>query len=42
MKIAIAKIQSINYGNRLQNYALQQTLRPYGQVAPPQGEGVCD
>ena len=33
MKIAIATIQSVNYGNRLQNYAPQQTLKPYGQVA---------
>ena len=30
MKIAIMTIQSINYGNRLQNYALQEVLRARG------------
>lgn len=30
MKIAIVTIQSINYGNRLQNYALSQVLSKYG------------
>lgn len=30
MKISILTIQSINYGNRLQNYALQQTLMRFG------------
>ena len=30
MKIAILTIQSINYGNRLQNYALQKTLERMG------------
>lgn len=29
-KIAIITIQSLNYGNRLQNYALQEVLNKYG------------
>ena len=40
MKIAIATIQSINYGNRLQNYALQQALKPCGQVVSLRREKV--
>ncbi|WP_321974303.1 polysaccharide pyruvyl transferase family protein [Paratractidigestivibacter sp.] len=40
MKIAIATIQSINYGNRLQNYALQQALKPYGKVVSLRREKV--
>lgn len=32
MKIAIVTIQSMNYGNRLQNYALQEVLRDFGEV----------
>lgn len=31
MRIAIVTIQSINYGNRLQNYALQEELKKYGE-----------
>lgn len=30
MKVSILTIQSINYGNRLQNYALQTVLKSYG------------
>lgn len=30
MRIAIVTIQSVNYGNRLQNYALQHVLEGYG------------
>lgn len=40
MKIAIATIQSINYGNRLQNYAMQEVLKPYGHVASLRREKV--
>lgn len=40
MKLAIVTIQSINYGNRLQNYALQQVLKPYGQVRSLRREKV--
>ena len=40
MKIAIATIQSINYGNRLQNYAMQEVLKPYGHIASLRREKV--
>lgn len=33
MKIAILTIQSINYGNRLQNYAIQKVLTDFGHNA---------
>ncbi len=31
-RIAIVTIQSMNYGNRLQNYALQEVLKEFGSV----------
>lgn len=40
MKIAIATIQSNNFGNRLQNYALQEILKTYGPVASLRREKI--
>ena len=37
MKTAILTIQSINYGNRLQNYALQTVLESYGNCVESLG-----
>ena len=31
-KVAIVTIESFNYGNRLQNYALQEVLKSMGYV----------
>lgn len=38
MKFAIVTIQSMNYGNRLQNYALQEKLKKYGDCYTLRGD----